>query len=182
MYELEGTEFVAMTESEYLEHFGVPGMKWGVRRAQKKAAHAANKKAFKAAKKEWKDANVAYANSDKKHLKSTDKRARKADGDFYNAKRKLKGKKTYSNEEGYQRQHRKDIAKVFGAVAATSVMMYAASHPDQTAKGEQFLAKNSARGVRSSAKFAANTNVAKVYARHKKYGNYINTTLAGIGQ
>ena len=32
MYELEGTDFVAMTESEYLEHFGVPGMKWGHRK------------------------------------------------------------------------------------------------------------------------------------------------------
>lgn len=37
MYELEGTDFVAMTESEYLEHFGVPGMKWGHRKATRYA-------------------------------------------------------------------------------------------------------------------------------------------------
>lgn len=41
MYELEGTDFVAMTESEYLEHFGVPGMKWG----RRKDVHNAKKDA-----------------------------------------------------------------------------------------------------------------------------------------
>ena len=54
MYELEGTEFVAMTESEYLEHFGVPGMKWG----RRKDVHNAKKDA-----KETKKAKFMYGDT-----------------------------------------------------------------------------------------------------------------------
>ena len=34
MYDVEGTNFVAMDQDEYLEHFGVKGMRWGHRKAK----------------------------------------------------------------------------------------------------------------------------------------------------
>ena len=33
MYEIPNTDLIAMDESEYLEHFGVKGMRWGHRKA-----------------------------------------------------------------------------------------------------------------------------------------------------
>ena len=53
MYELEGTDFVAMTESEYLEHFGVPGMKWGHRKAYGRTDSQGRYKNLKRAQKKY---------------------------------------------------------------------------------------------------------------------------------
>lgn len=36
MYHIPNTDLIAMDESEYLEHFGVTGMKWGVRKQKDK--------------------------------------------------------------------------------------------------------------------------------------------------
>lgn len=44
---IAGTDFVQMTESDFLEHFGIPGMKWGVRRNRKSSSRKSSRKSKK---------------------------------------------------------------------------------------------------------------------------------------
>ena len=177
MYELEGTDFVAMTESEYLEHFGVPGMKWGHRKSRAKAAeHKADKKAYRYAKKAKKISDALYSKD-----KISEKQARQVDANLYNARRKLHGKSQLSQEEAADKQNNRDIAiqnaVKIGYIGASLASVYLRTHPDAIQKGAQFTSRMGYNAANS----VMNTGVAKAYARRKKYGKYINTTLAGIG-
>jgi hypothetical protein len=178
MYELEGTDFVAMTESEYLEHFGVPGMKWGVRKSKaERAEHSANKKAYKKAKRAKKASDVLLTVG-----KTTFGKSRQANANLYNARRKLHGKAQVSQKEAARLENNRDLAKsalrIIGGLAALKVNSYLMGHPQAVKNGMQFTSRMSGKVVHG----VMNTTPGKAYSRYKKYGHTINTTLIGIGR
>lgn len=61
MYEIEGTNFIAMDQDEFLEHYGVGGMRWGHRKSKfgSQSKDGSFKNLKKAQKKYDKKANSA---------------------------------------------------------------------------------------------------------------------------
>ena len=109
MYELEGTDFVAMTESEYLEHFGVPGMKWGHRKELTASRESMRR---------------AEARGSKRNASSRQKAVyKKTSAEFYNEKRALNGKsKVNSNTAAYRQDIKNDAVKGAKYLAGSFVL------------------------------------------------------------
>lgn len=96
MYKIPNTDLIAMDESEYLEHFGTKGMKWGHR---KELAPSLRKMR-----------GIGRAGSTKN---ATDKQRAayaKASADYYNKKRKLNGKDAVDGKTAAYRQDIKNDA------------------------------------------------------------------------
>lgn len=53
MYKIPNTDLIAMDESEYLEHFGIPGMKWGHRKEYGRTDSQGRYKNLKRAQKKY---------------------------------------------------------------------------------------------------------------------------------
>jgi hypothetical protein len=96
MYEIPNTDLIAMDESEYLEHFGVRGMKWGKRKALQPA-----REKMRAAERigSRKQATAKQRGAYEEALAS-----------YYNKKRKLKGKDTVNAKTAAYRQDIKNDA------------------------------------------------------------------------
>ena len=98
MYKIPNTDLIAMDESEYLEHFGVKGMKWGKRKALKPALE-----------------KMRAAESIGSLKVATGKQRgayKQASASYYNKKRKLKGKDTVNRKTAAYRQDIKnDVVK-----------------------------------------------------------------------
>ena len=124
-------------EEYYLQHFGVKGMKWGVRKkrdpakaAQKQAAKKA-KKADKAMYKEAKSDIHSWARAKNAHSK-----------DLVNAANKDIERKR-ANNKGYDQQYEKARksynrtarAVQIGAIAYTTLAVASITHPEAVAKG-----------------------------------------------
>ena len=98
MYEIKGTNFVAMDQDEYLEHFGIPGMKWGHRKEL-----AASRKSMRRA--EARGSGIRASDRQKRVYK-------KASAKFYNEKRALNGKaKVDTNTAAYRQDIKNDAVK-----------------------------------------------------------------------
>jgi hypothetical protein len=213
MYKIPNTDLIAMDESEYLEHFGVPGMKWGHRKASKvgsKEQHGVTKTQVKSAKSNMKTASWKYSLASNKDPSSNEsqktfKDYQKASGEYYNTKRKFKGKKTRSTSTAQRIQSFKNFgsswlkttsaATALGlSVAAVTTAVGTASNPRlrkemknaanylvdkgvaSTATAMGTAAGKTVKFAKSAANSGAIRKVADAARRRKKYGKYINTT------
>ena len=190
MYKIPNTDLIAMDESEYLEHYGVKGMRWGHRKAlESTERNGVTKDQVKSAKSRMKDAS-----------KRTISDYKKASGDYYNIKRQFKGKSTRSDISASKIQMYKNSGASFLKKSAFATLAYTAlfakyATPKQkqilkntahfvAAKGVAHLGttagkiyrSNAARSATSAIKSGAINKVVKSVKRHKKYGKYINTT------
>ena len=186
MYDVKGTNFVAMDQDEYLEHFGTKGMKWGHRKASgSNARNGVTKDQVKSAKSRMKAAS-----------KTTTSKYEKAAGDYYNIKRQFKGKSTRSNISASRIQMYKNSGASFLKRAAIAGILYtglaaAITTPKQKQElkaGAQYAAAQGVRSVavllgsvagkvsRSASESGTINKVANAVRRSKKYGKYINTT------
>lgn len=159
MYKIPNTDLIAMDESEYLEHFGIPGMKWGHRKASgSKAQNGITKYQVKSAKSRMKEAhkNRSHAPRDTSSYKETLSDYKKASGDYYNTKRQFKGKSIRSNVSASRIQLFKNVGASFlkrASIATfllTSTVALTLTPQDRNVLkvGAQYLA---AQGVKSAA-------------------------------
>ena len=190
MYKIPNTDLIAMDESEYLEHFGIKGMKWGHRKASP-VRNGVSKADLKSAKSTMKRDFWKQSQEPAKYYSSASK--------YYNLKRKYKGKKTKSYTTAASIQELKNFGasflKVYGAAYATETtlkILSASPRQKENLKlGANYLAAKSAalagQGlgtvVGKTVKFAKSApgsgaihKVANAARRAKKYGKYINTT------
>ena len=206
MYEIPNTDLIAMDESEYLEHFGIKGMRWGHRKASgSKAQKSATKNQVRSAKYKMLTARRRYHNVSRNNRSST--RSQKAlsnyketSGNYYNTKRQFKGKSTRSNVSASKIQMYKNSGasflkkSAFTTLAATALFAeYSSPKQRQILKNTaQFVAakgvahlgstagkiyrSDAARSATSAIKSGAINKVVKAVKRRKKYGKYINTT------
>lgn len=96
MYKIPNTDLIAMDESEYLEHFGVSGMKWGHRKALQPSLR--------------KMRGIGRVGSTKNATVKQRAAYKQASADYYNKKRKLKGKDAVDDKTAAYRQDIKNDA------------------------------------------------------------------------
>ena len=97
MYDVEGTNFVAMDQDEYLEHFGTKGMRWGHRKSGVNSG--VSKASLQNSKYDMLDKRSKSKNSDSE-LASY----RESASSYYNLKRKRKGKKALDSDIAAEKQ------------------------------------------------------------------------------
>lgn len=101
--------------SDELCHYGVPGMKWGVR----KKSYETERTAYKQAKKKYREANrdlrvagySAIGRRGLKNYKSVEKAANKAELDMIDAKAKYKAAKSKDSAKAEAKVYRKAMQK-----------------------------------------------------------------------
>ena len=174
-------------EEYYLQHFGVKGMKWGVRKSRnssksaKKQAKKANKAVYKEAKKDiwaWSKATSHHnknlaANVDREVAR---KRAASKDYDQAYGKAKKNYNRTVRTLQG-------------GAIAYTALAVASITHPEAVAKGANVVgavlgnAASRAGGAASTAgmyaKYAAKASVP--VSRTVKNRGYMEAILVNSG-
>ena len=143
MYEIPNTDLIAMDESEYIEHFGVKGMKWGQRKAIKYAKQDA---------KEYQKAKFMYgdmAGTRRKLIKNQVADRSKKSKVYKDTFEKLVANQDNSNALAIgEREHKKQVHKETrhrigrrlktAAIAGTSAAIiggvsYAAANPKDAA-------------------------------------------------
>lgn len=190
MYKIPNTDLIAMDESEYLEHFGVTGMKWGHRKTPT-VRNGISKADLKSAKSTMKRDYWTQSMDPGRYNDSSSK--------YYNLKRKYKGKKTKSYNAAASIQEMKNMGavflKVYGAsYLALKTIKILSSSPEQkqalkvgasflAAKGSALAGQGLGTAAGKTVKFARSASgsgaiykAASAVRRAKKYGKYVNTT------
>ena len=171
-------------EEFYLQHFGVKGMKWGVRKkrdsakaAQKQEAKKA-KKANKALYKEAKSDIHEWSRAKSAHSKDLVSAANK------NIDRKRANNKSY--DQAYQKArksyNRTARAVQIGAIAYTALAVASITHPEAVAKGASVVSSvlgGAASTTGMYAKYAAKAAVP--VSRTVKKRGYIEAILVNSG-
>ena len=178
-------------EEYYLQHFGVKGMKWGVRK-KRDPAKAAQKQAAKKAKK----ADKAMYKEAKGDIKSWGKASRTYNKTLIgaadqNINRKRANKKGYEQayEKARKSYNRKGRAIQVAALAGMSLSIAMVTHPEAVLKGASVVdsvlgkAASSAGGAASTAsmyaKYAAKASVP--VSRTVKNRGYMEAILVNSG-
>lgn len=115
---VNGTFYTVPEQSDELCHYGVPGMKWGHR----KASYESERTAYKQAKKDYREARRdlkaasygAIGRRGLKNYKSAEKRADKAELDMIDAKANYKAAKSKNAEKAAKaadKVYRKEMQK-----------------------------------------------------------------------
>ena len=185
MYKIPNTDLIAMDESEYLEHFGVKGMKWGQRKAIKYAKQDA---------KEYQKAKLMYgdmAGTRRKLIKNQVADRSKKSKVYKDTFEKLVANQDNSNALAIgEREHKKQVHKETrhrigrrlktAAIAGTSAAIiggvsYAAANPEDASRkikqamnlGSKYArnAGASAQKVSSMAKGAAKAHAARKWLK-----------------
>ena len=97
MYEIKGTNFIAMDQDEFLEHYGIAGMRWGHRKSGVNSG--VSKASLENSKRNMLDKRSNSKNSDSE-LSSY----REAAASHYNLKRKRKGRKALDPDLAAEKQ------------------------------------------------------------------------------
>ena len=178
-------------EEYYLQHFGVKGMKWGVRK-NRNSSKSANKQAAKQAKK----ADKALYKEAKSDIHSWNRAKNAHSKDLVNAANKDIERKS-ANNKGYDQQYEKARksynrtarAVQIGAIAYTALAVASITHPEAVAKGANVVgavlgkAASSAGGAASTAgmyaKYAAKASVP--VSRTVKNRGYMEAILVNSG-
>ena len=178
-------------EEYYLQHFGVKGMKWGVRKKRNPAKLAKKqeikkaKKADKALRKEAKGDIHSWVRAKNAHNKDLVNAANK------NIDRKRANKKGYDQayEKARKSYNRTARAVQIGAIAYTGLALATITHPEAVQKGANVVgavlgkAASTAGGAASTAgmyaKYAAKASVP--VSRTVKNRGYIQAILVNSG-
>ena len=120
---VNGTFYDMSAQSDELMHYGVPGMRWGHR----KASYESERNAYKQAKKDYRQARRdlraasygAIGRRGLKNYKSAEKRHDKAELDMIDAKANYKAAKSKNGEKAAGKVYRKEMQKS-GLVGSTA--------------------------------------------------------------
>ena len=97
MYDVKGTNFIAMDQDEYLEHFGTKGMHWGHRKSGVNSG--VSKASLENSKYDMLDKRSKSKNSDSE-LASY----RESAASYHNLKRKRKGREALDSDIAAEKQ------------------------------------------------------------------------------
>lgn len=172
-----------MNEAEefYLQHYGVKGMKWGVRRKKRSSEKATRKQAKKANKVLYKEAKGDIKNWNRAKSAHNYKRVGIVNGEIG---RKRVNKKGYDQayEKARKSHNRKARALQSAAIANMALSVAYAANPEAVYKGAGVVGAvlgNTASATGTYAKYAAKAAVP--VSRTVKNRGYIDAILVNSG-
>ena len=124
-------------EEYYLQHFGVKGMKWGVRK-KRDPAKAAQKQAKKAEKALYKDAKRDLKNVNKGYRSFNIERAKNAERTVRNKRKNVEGYKE-ANKKAQKNAERWAKAGIIAAAVNVSLAVTMMKHPEAVLKGADIV-------------------------------------------
>lgn len=151
-----------MTESEYLEHFGIPGMKWGVRHGRSKGSGKTSRKSKKSSR---------PTNSESDFLRETKKRdvSTMSNEDLQRINTRLNLENNYKvQSKNYRTNNRSAVSNVayqiptmlLAATVTAAVNIYAQ-------KGSKYIASNIDKGAASGVSTMARGVTRGIAAIHR---------------
>ena len=174
-------------EEYYLQHFGVKGMKCGVRK-KRDPAKAAQKQAKKAEKALYKDAKRDLKNVNKGYRSFNIERAKNAERTVRNKRKNVEGYKE-ANKKAQKNAERWAKAGIIAAAVNVSLAVTMMKHPEAVYKGAGVVASvlgksaSAAGGAASTAgmcaKYAAKAAVP--VSRTVKNRGYMEAILVNSG-
>ena len=138
-----------MSEQEYLAHYGIKGMKWGVRRTPEQLGHPRSKKKAKSI---WKKSaeTLSRARKSRKQKKLEAKLAKQR-------KKEETGYEKYSDEDLKKMTNRLNLEKNYKNV-------YAEMHPDKLKRVKRVLGDLAENAIRTVGQKAISAAVEKAFS------------------